>query len=98
MSQSLAPECTPLKHAYDSCFNDWFAGYLQPTSSSQSQSSSHEKGAADGVVDTEAKVKEYHEKCGKVWEEYQACLVVRTFLLSFLSWDAFFATLSTLTS
>ncbi|OXH40085.1 hypothetical protein J008_01262 [Cryptococcus neoformans] len=28
--QSLSPECTPLKHRYDSCFNLWFEGYLQP--------------------------------------------------------------------
>lgn len=28
--RSLSPECTPLKHRYDSCFNAWFEGYLQP--------------------------------------------------------------------
>lgn len=28
--RSLNPECTPLKHAYDSCFNAWFEGYLKP--------------------------------------------------------------------
>ncbi|ODN83225.1 hypothetical protein, variant [Cryptococcus amylolentus CBS 6039] len=28
--QSLSPECTPLKHRYDTCFNLWFEGYLQP--------------------------------------------------------------------
>ncbi|WRT64953.1 uncharacterized protein IL334_001894 [Kwoniella shivajii] len=28
--ESLSPECTPLKHRYDSCFNAWFEGYLQP--------------------------------------------------------------------
>ncbi|KAI9634738.1 uncharacterized protein MKK02DRAFT_37617 [Dioszegia hungarica] len=28
--ESLSPECTPLKHRYDSCFNSWFEGYLQP--------------------------------------------------------------------
>lgn len=25
---SLSPECTPLKHRYDSCFNLWFKDYL----------------------------------------------------------------------
>lgn len=25
---SLSPECTPLKHRYDSCFNSWFKDYL----------------------------------------------------------------------
>nr|ODN87936.1 hypothetical protein L203_03140 [Cryptococcus depauperatus CBS 7841] len=28
--RSLSPECTPLKHRYDTCFNLWFEGYLQP--------------------------------------------------------------------
>ena len=28
--RSLDPQCTPLKHRYDSCFNLWFEGYLQP--------------------------------------------------------------------
>ncbi|PWN51370.1 hypothetical protein IE53DRAFT_368128 [Violaceomyces palustris] len=25
---SLSPQCTPLKHRYDRCFNDWFGDYL----------------------------------------------------------------------
>jgi len=28
--RSLSPKCTPLKQQYDSCFNAWFEGYLQP--------------------------------------------------------------------
>jgi len=28
--RSLSPKCTPLKQRYDSCFNAWFEGYLQP--------------------------------------------------------------------
>lgn len=30
LSRSLSEECTPLKQRYDSCFNLWFEGYLQP--------------------------------------------------------------------
>lgn len=30
LCRSLSPECTQLKHRYDSCFNSWFEGYLQP--------------------------------------------------------------------
>ncbi|WVQ78413.1 hypothetical protein IAT38_000499 [Cryptococcus sp. DSM 104549] len=26
----MDPECSPLKHRYDTCFNQWFEGYLQP--------------------------------------------------------------------
>jgi TRIAP1/MDM35 family protein len=77
MSHSLAPECTSLKHAYDSCFNSWFAGYLQPQPNS-----------GDGVVDRqkqmEAQVKDYEVKCGIVWEEYKDCLLVRQSLLFLL--------------
>ncbi|RXK40077.1 hypothetical protein M231_02717 [Tremella mesenterica] len=28
--ESLSPECSPFKQRYDSCFNLWFEGYLQP--------------------------------------------------------------------
>lgn len=69
MSQSLAPECTPLKHAYDDCFNSWFAGYLQPQNSNDGEEGSQ------AFID--ARVKEYHEKCGKLWIEYRECLTVR---------------------
>jgi hypothetical protein len=68
MSQSLAPECTQLKHAYDSCFNNWFASYLQPQSSSGDET-------VDKQRQIEAQVKNYEEKCGKVWEEYKDCLL-----------------------
>ncbi|CAO1639370.1 unnamed protein product [Sympodiomycopsis kandeliae] len=38
---SLSPECTPLKHRYDTCFNSWFEEYLSlGTDSSASSSSS----------------------------------------------------------
>jgi hypothetical protein len=35
--RSLSPECTPLKQRYDSCFNAWFEGYLQPALDSSSR-------------------------------------------------------------
>ncbi|PWN24940.1 hypothetical protein BDZ90DRAFT_281922 [Jaminaea rosea] len=45
---SLSPECTPLKHKYDACFNAWFQDYLGvPTSSSTS--------AAGGAAEPAAK-------------------------------------------
>ncbi|OCF37498.1 hypothetical protein I316_00622 [Kwoniella heveanensis BCC8398] len=53
--ESLSPECTPLKHRYDSCFNAWFEGYLQPAlaasasaSVSTSASSSENLASASG--------------------------------------------------
>ena len=71
MSQSLAPECTPLKHAYDSCFNSWFAGYLQPQDKSKDSSQS-----GYNEEHTAAQVRDYQEKCGKLWKEYQDCVMV----------------------
>ena len=70
MSQSLAPHCTPLKQAYDSCFNSWFEGYLEPAiaaSSNQETRTAYSKKKAD----------EFQEKCGKIWEEYKSCVQVR---------------------
>ena len=37
--RSLDPQCTPLKHRYDSCFNLWFEGYLQPALDARSSTS-----------------------------------------------------------
>ena len=70
MAHSLADECTPLKHAYDSCFNAWFEGYLRPAVNlSPEQRAEYSK----------AKAEEYEQKCGKVWQEYQACVQVSKF-------------------
>ncbi|KAH7926155.1 UPF0203-domain-containing protein [Leucogyrophana mollusca] len=66
MAHSLSPECTPLKHAYDSCFNTWFEGYLEPavSPSSSEQRAQYSKKKAD----------EFEERCGKVWVEYKQCV------------------------
>ncbi|PWN18691.1 hypothetical protein BCV69DRAFT_301166 [Microstroma glucosiphilum] len=47
---SLSPECTPLKHRYDQCFNRWFEHYLQVTTpgSSLSSTSGSQATTADG--------------------------------------------------
>ena len=36
MAHSLSEECTPLKREYDTCFNAWFEGYLEPAVSTSS--------------------------------------------------------------
>ena len=71
MSQSLSKECTPLKQAYDTCFNSWFEGYLEPAvsaSSSVEARTEYSKRKAD----------EFQEKCGKIWESYRSCVQVYT--------------------
>lgn len=78
MSQSLSPRCTPLKQNYDSCFNSWFEGYLEPAiaaSSTPEQRSAHSK----------QKANEFQENCGKIWEKYKACVQVRAGKLCLLS-------------
>ena len=74
MAHSLSSECTPLKHAYDSCFNAWFAGYLEPTLTPHQQ---REKDKNPQEYQKQ-KAEEYQQKCGKVWESYRECVQVRT--------------------
>lgn len=70
MAESLAPECTPLKQEYDSCFNVWFEGYLEPAISPSATD-------AQRTAHYQRKAKEFEDKCGKVYKEYQSCLQVR---------------------
>ena len=58
-----------MKVQYDSCFNAWFEGYLEPIAAKATQKEREER--------AKAKAKEYEEKCGKVWQSYRACLQVR---------------------
>ncbi|KAF8992826.1 mitochondrial distribution/morphology family 35/apoptosis [Cyathus striatus] len=67
MADSLTPQCTPLKHEYDTCFNAWFEGYLEPAvaaSSSPEKRSEYSKQKAD----------EFQQKCGNVWRSYRECV------------------------
>src|SRR5882762_4633338 len=52
MASSMSPQCTPLKHAYDQCFNSWFEGYLQPAigeSANPSSAASSSLGASSST-------------------------------------------------
>ena len=67
MADSLSPECTPLKVQYDTCFNSWFEGYLEPAvSTSPAERSAYSKRKAD----------EFQKNCGGIWEEYRKCVQV----------------------
>ncbi|THV04769.1 hypothetical protein K435DRAFT_569711, partial [Dendrothele bispora CBS 962.96] len=66
MADSLSPECTPLKKEYDTCFNAWFEGYLEPAVSA---STSHKQ-----TEYSQRKAEEFQQKCGKVWENYRVCV------------------------
>jgi len=72
MAHSLSEECTPLKHEYDSCFNAWFEGYLEPAVTTSPQARSDY---------TKRKADEFDTKCGSVWEKYKACVQVGSVLL-----------------
>ena len=70
MSQSLSEECTPLKRKYDACFNAWFEGYLEPAVSASVTTEQRKKFSQE-------KAAEFERSCGKVWQEYRACVQVR---------------------
>ncbi|KAG9226541.1 hypothetical protein PLEOSDRAFT_22046 [Pleurotus ostreatus PC15] len=67
MAHSLSDECTPLKHKYDSCFNAWFEGYLEPAMNVSADAQQRE-------TYSKQKAAEYEEKCGKIWESYRLCV------------------------
>lgn len=71
MAHSLSPECTPLKQAYDACFNTWFEGYLEPAIA-------HSKNVPPGQRNEYAKKKaeEFDQKCGAIWGQYKECMQV----------------------
>ncbi len=68
MASSLSEECTPLKREYDSCFNAWFEGYLEPAVSAT---------PAERLKYSQDKAEEYEAKCGRIWSQYQSCVQVR---------------------
>ncbi|KAG2750365.1 hypothetical protein P692DRAFT_20863625 [Suillus brevipes Sb2] len=71
MAHSLSPECTPLKHDYDACFNTWFEGYLEPAIAN-----ANTKGHSQGqrIEYSKLKKEEYDRKCGGIWEKYKDCV------------------------
>lgn len=75
MAHSLAAECTPLKLKYDSCFNAWFEGYLQPAVSASANPAEREQYR-------KSKAEEYEQNCGKLWDEYKSCVQVRSLISS----------------
>jgi TRIAP1/MDM35 family protein len=74
MASSLSPKCTPFKHEYDTCFNAWFEGYLEPAL--PSSATTEERAAYSN-----RKADEFEQKCGKVWNSYRECVQVSVFTL-----------------
>ncbi len=68
MAHSLSDDCTPLKREYDSCFNAWFEGYLEPAVAAT---------PAERLQYTQDKAEEYERNCGAIWTQYRACVQVR---------------------
>jgi len=73
MASSLSPECTPLKHEYDNCFNSWFEGYLEPVVGSTDKEAPNR----EQEKHVRAKAEEYESNCGKLWGAYKECVQVR---------------------
>ena len=71
MAHSLAEQCTPLKREYDTCFNAWFEGYLEPAVAATPET--RKRYSAE-------KAAEYERNCGKIWAQYRDCVQVIRFL------------------
>ena len=67
MAHSLSDDCTPLKREYDSCFNAWFEGYLEPAVAAT---------PAERLKYSQDKAEEYERNCGKIWSQYRSCVQV----------------------
>lgn len=74
MAHSLSDPCTPLKHEYDTCFNAWFEGYLEPAVAA-SKGTAEERAAY-----SQAKAAEYEKSCGAIWAQYRDCIQVSIFI------------------
>jgi TRIAP1/MDM35 family protein len=70
MAHSFSAQCTPLKHEYDSCFNAWFEGYLEPAIAASANSEQR-------ATYSKQKAEEFEHSCGKVWRQYRDCVQVR---------------------
>lgn len=76
MASSLSPECTPLKREYDSCFNSWFEGYLEPLSNASGSPST----GVERERRSREQAEEYERKCGSLWRSYKECVQVSDLL------------------
>ncbi|PSS34129.1 hypothetical protein PHLCEN_2v1839 [Hermanssonia centrifuga] len=65
MAHSLSDDCTPLKREYDSCFNAWFEGYLEPAVAAT---------PAERLQHAQGKAEEYERNCGAIWTQYRSCV------------------------
>lgn len=84
--ESMAPECTPLKEKYDTCFHTWFKDYLDVSSVLHEGASNqadrwHVRGslfsASNNQVHKIAALRaRYDNDCKSLFTEYQACVKV----------------------
>ena len=81
MAHSLSDDCTPLKREYDSCFNAWFEGYLEPAVAISDQQNPQKQQKIREEY-SRKKADEFQQKCGKVWEAYRGCIQASSSLFS----------------
>jgi len=55
---------------YDSCFNSWFEGYLEPLSNSSGSPST----GVERERRSREQAEEYERKCGSLWRNYKECV------------------------
>ena len=75
LMDSIKPECTPLKHEYDRCFNAWFKDYLEAASSTSTDKSGAWITPSIFGGDKLAQLRtRYDTDCGHIFRKYQACV------------------------
>ena len=91
LMNSISADCTPSKRKYDQCFNAWFRDYLDVSSNMSGDDNSNRAGTnmwtmsnssqlsvSKKQADALATLRErYENDCGRIYDEYQACLKVR---------------------
>lgn len=89
LMDSISPQCTPLKHKYDGCFNAWFQEYLGAATNAEAEQSAQSSGSwtkgiprfsssSQRITQKLTLLRERYEyDCGKLFTQYQACVQVR---------------------
>ena len=78
--ESLSPDCTPLKHQYDGCFNAWFKEYLEIATQGTTNNAYEPRNTMFSSAKPYRLAQlrdQYERECGKLFSMYQSCVRVR---------------------
>lgn len=87
--ESMSPECTPLKTAYDTCFQNWYttkflkhAEERADTSRRQDKNASSNASASANTASASSTDNNTHtdmgmDECDELFKAYKGCVMVR---------------------